>query len=395
MPTILLIISGGIAAYKALALIRLLKKDGLRVVPVLTKGGAQFVTPLSVSALAEEKVYGDLFSLTDEQEMGHIRLSRLSDLVVVAPASADILAKMVHGLADDLASTLLLAANKPVLVAPAMNPAMWAHAATQANIATLQARGVTVAGPACGDTACGEEGLGRMLEPEALFSAIKEKLQIKGPLAGKRALVTAGPTVEPIDPVRFITNASSGKQGYAVAEALARAGADVTLVSGPVSLAPPSGVRLVKVNTAREMMDAAEAALPVSIAVCAAAVADWRVKETAAQKIKKGTGLPALALEENPDILATLAAHKTKRPTLVIGFAAETERLEDNARAKLAAKGCDWLLANDVSQGVFGADDNTVHLFTRAGAHEAWPRMRKDAVARELVEKISAPGALP
>lgn len=389
MRTIILIISGGIAAYKALELIRLLKKDGLRVVPVLTRGGAQFVTPLSVEALAEEKVHSDLFSLTDEREMGHIRLARLADLVVVAPASADFIAKMAHGLADDLASTLLLASTAPLLVAPAMNPAMWAAPATQANIAFLKKNGATIFGPVAGETACGEEGLGRMAEPADLHAAIQTFFRRQGPLAGRRALVTAGPTREAIDPVRFLSNHSSGKQGFAIAAALADAGADVTLVSGPVALETPAQVRRINVETADAMLAAAEAALPADIAVCAAAVSDWKVESPAALKIKKGAGTPAIRLVPNPDILAHLAAHKTKRPALVVGFAAETGEAAAEGARKRAAKGCDWLLANDIRGGVFGGDENAVHFITAQGS-EAWPRMAKSEVAKWLAERMAA-----
>lgn len=387
MRTITLIISGGIAAYKALELIRLLRKDGVRVIPVLSKGGAQFVTPLSVGALAEEKVYGDLFSLTDEQEMGHIRLARLPDMVVVAPASADIIAKMAHGLADDLASTLLLATDKPVLMVPAMNPAMWAAPATQNNIATLQKNGVSLFGPVAGETACGEEGVGRMAEPAEILEAIRAFFKREGPLAGKKALVTAGPTYEPIDPVRFIGNHSSGKQGYAVAAALHAAGADVTLVSGPVNLPDPAGVRVVRVQTADEMLAAVDKLLPIDIAVCAAAVADWKIKNPETEKIKKGEGAPVLEFTANPDILAAISQHKSRRPTLVIGFAAETEKVEAHAQEKLRRKGCDWIVANNVSRGVFGADENEVILVRSAGATR-WPRMSKQDVARLLVDEV-------
>lgn len=388
--TILLIISGGIAAYKALELVRLLKKSGARVVPVLTKGGAQFITPLSVSALAEEKTYGDLFSLTDEAEMGHIRLSRIADLVVVAPASADLMSKMAHGLADDLASTVLLAGNKPVLLAPAMNPAMWQSPAMQATFSLLKAHGAHFVGPVAGDTACGEEGVGRMAEPAQIFTAIHDFLTIKGPLSGKRVVVTAGATQEPIDPVRFIGNRASGKQGYAIAAALQHLGAEVRLVSGPTHLPVPSGVAHIPVTTADEMFKAVQEQLPADVAVCNAAVADFRAKLVAQQKIKKDAALPTLELEKTPDILAEISKPSAMRPKLVIGFAAETEQLEAHARAKLAKKACDWLLANDVSattEDVFGADFNTIHFFS-ADAVEHWPRMRKDEVAKMLAEKI-------
>jgi phosphopantothenoylcysteine decarboxylase/phosphopantothenate--cysteine ligase len=390
MRTITLVISGGIAAYKALELIRLLKKDGCRVVPVISKGGLEFVTPLSVSALAEEPAYSDLFSLTDETEMGHIRLSRISDLVVVAPASANMISKMAHGNADDLASTLLLATTTPVMVVPAMNPAMWAAPATAANIETLKKNGVEIFGPVSGDTACGEEGLGRMAEPAQILEAIRQHFRRSGPLAGKRAIVTAGPTVEAIDPVRFISNHSSGKQGYAIAEALMQAGADVTLVTGPVFIPTPATMRVVKVQTADEMLKAVEAHLPADIAVCAAAVADWKMETPSAQKMKKTDGVDRLELKltRTPDILKTLSSH-AKRPKLVIGFAAETGNLEQAAAAKLKSKGCDWLLANDVSNGVFGADDNAI-LFMDGGKPENWPRMAKADVAALVVKKIAA-----
>jgi phosphopantothenoylcysteine decarboxylase/phosphopantothenate--cysteine ligase len=383
---ILLVISGGIAAYKCLELIRRLRERGASVRCVLTKGGAEFVTPLSLAALSEDKVYSDLFSLTDEAEMGHIRLSRAADLVVVAPASADILAKMAHGRADDLATTLLLATDKEVLAAPAMNVRMWDHPATQANIETLSARGVRFVGPVEGDMACGEYGMGRMAEPEAIRAAIETYFGSDAPLAGRRALVTSGPTHEPIDPVRYIANRSSGKQGHAIAAALARLGADTVLVSGPSSEADPAGVAVVAIESAREMLAACQAALPVDVAVCAAAVSDWRPTDAAEHKMKKnGGGPPGLDLTENPDILATLSQAGNQRPALVIGFAAETEDVVDNARAKLARKGCDWILANDVgpATGTFGGDANSVHLIG-AESHQPWPRMSKADVADRL-----------
>lgn len=385
--TILLIITGGIAAYKGLELIRLLRKAGARIVPVLTKSGAQFITPLSVSALAQEQTYTDLFSLTDEVAMGHIRLSRMADLVVVAPCSANLMAKMAQGLADDLASTLLLASNKPVMLAPAMNPVMWAHEATQHNVALLKERGLIFVGPDKGDMACGEDGAGRMAEPAIILESIEGFFAHKGPLNGKKALVTAGPTLEAIDPVRFISNHSSGKQGYAVAAALAAAGADVTLVSGPVVIPAPKGIKTIYVTSAVEMLKAVEDSLPVVIAVCAAAVADWRPEKAGDEKMKKAGTPPVLMLIENPDILKTLSTHP-QRPQIVVGFAAETENLAENARAKIQRKGCDMLLANDVSQHVFGADDNAVLYLDKKGTPEAWPRMGKDAVAKELVQKI-------
>lgn len=385
---ILLIISGGIAAYKSLELIRRLRERSARVRCVLTKGGAQFVTPLSIAALSEEKVYQDLWSLTDEQEMGHIRLSREADLIVVAPASANMIAKIAHGLADDLASTVLLAANKPILMAPAMNCQMWQNAATQANIALLQKRGVQQIGPNAGDMACGETGMGRMAEVPEILAAIEAHFAKPGKLSGKRALVTSGPTHEPIDPVRYIANRASGKQGHAIAVALAAAGCDVTLVTGPTRLADPAGIKTIQVETAVQMLQACQQSLPVEIAVCAAAVADWRVADAATQKLKKGQTAAQLALVENPDILASLSQPCAARPKLVIGFAAETENLLDHARAKLKRKGCDWLVANQVGEGIgFGVDQNQVHLL-RGDAVESWPLMDKDQVARKLVEEI-------
>ncbi|HXA41204.1 MAG TPA: bifunctional phosphopantothenoylcysteine decarboxylase/phosphopantothenate--cysteine ligase CoaBC [Phenylobacterium sp.] len=388
---ILLIVGGGIAAYKALELTRLLRKAGVGVRPILTAAGAHFVTPLSLSALAEDKVYSELFSLTDEAEMGHIELSRSADLVVVAPATADLMAKAAQGLANDLASTTLLATDKPVLMAPAMNVRMWLHAATQRNLAALTADGVSFVGPDEGAMACGEFGPGRMAEPAAIFEAIMAALGPGGrPLAGKRAVVTAGPTVEAIDPVRMLTNRSSGKQGYAIAGALAALGAEVTLVSGPTALPAPAGVVRVDVESARDMLAACEAALPADIAVCVAAVADWRPAETGGRKLKKDAAAPApIALVENPDILAALSKN-TRRPRLVVGFAAETHDLEAHAKAKLARKGCDWIVANDVSvAGTMGGDDNAVALVTGGGI-ERWERMAKGAVARKLAERIAA-----
>lgn len=385
---VLLIIGGGIAAYKSLELIRLLAKAGVATRAILTKAGAEFVTPLSVGALTGDKVYQDLFNLTDEAEMGHIELSRSADLVVVAPATADLMAKAANGLANDLASTALLATDKPVLMAPAMNVRMWEHAATQRNFARLHADGVRFVGPDAGEMACGEYGPGRMAEPEAIRDAVLALLN-DGPLKGKRALVTAGPTLEAIDPVRFISNRSSGKQGYAIAAALADLGAEVTLVSGPTGLAAPVGVRRVDVESARDMLAASTAALPLDIAVMVAAVADWRPSEAAARKIKKDkSGAPAVALTENPDILATLSKPGKARPKLVIGFAAETNDVEAHARAKIAKKDCDWIVANDVSGDVMGGAENQVLLITKAGA-ETWPRMSKDAVARKLAAEIA------
>ena len=391
---ILLIIGGGIAAYKCLELIRRGRERGLAFRCVLTAAARQFVTPLSVASLAGEKVYEDLFSLTDEAEMGHIRLSREADLVVVAPATADLMAKMAAGLAGDLASTLLLASDKPVLLAPAMNQQMWGYAATRRNLATLLADGIAVVGPNPGDMACGEIGAGRMAEPHEILAAIEARLLPPArPLAGVRAVVTSGPTREPLDPVRFLSNHSSGRQGHAIARALAEVGAEETLVSGPVAEPDPLGVRTEHVETARQMLAAVEAALPVEVAVCAAAVADWRPAGLSGGKIKKREGAtpPAIALVENPDILRTLA-HHPRRPRLVIGFAAETGDLEALARAKLARKGCDWILANDVSTGtgVFGGACNRILLLTGSGPAEDWPELDKLAVARRLVERIAA-----
>lgn len=388
---ILLIIGGGIAAFKALDLIRRLREQGADVTPVLTRAGEEFVTPLSASALAANKVYRDLFNLTDEAEMGHIELSRSTDLLVVAPATADLMAKMASGLANDLASTLLLATDKRVLVAPAMNVRMWQHPATQRNIARLQSDGILFVGPDEGAMACGEFGPGRMAEPLAIVAAVEAGLR-EGPLQGRRILVTSGPTHEPIDPVRYIANRSSGAQGTAIARALAALGADVVFVTGPADVAPPQGVQVVKVQTARQMADAVAAALPVDAAVFAAAVADWRVVSEAGSKIKKdGSGaLPVLEFAENPDILAGVAQLKKGRPELVIGFAAETDDVLAHATAKRLRKGCDWILANDVSPatGIMGGCENAVTLITENGA-ESWPRMSKDQVAARLAEKIA------
>ena len=385
---VLLIVGGGIAAYKALELVRLLRKAGVAVRPILTAAGAQFVTPLSLSALAEDKVYSELFSLNDEAEMGHIQLSRSADLVVVAPATADLMAKAAGGLAGDLASTVLLAADKPVLMAPAMNVRMWSHAATRRNLAQLQADGVRFVGPDDGAMACGEYGPGRMAEPEAILAAILAALA-DGPLKGRRAIVTAGPTAEPLDPVRLITNRSSGKQGYAIAAALAALGADVTLVSGPTALPSPPGVRRLSIETAEEMLSACEASLPADIAVCVAAVADWRPETCGELKLKKGAdGPPAIKLVENPDILATLSKSKA-RPRLVVGFAAETHDVEAHASAKLKRKGCDWIVANDVSrEGTMGGDHNAVAIITAAGI-ERWEVLPKEQVARKLALRIA------
>ena len=388
---ILLIVSGGIAAYKTLELIRRLRERGGAVRCVLTKAGAQFVTPLSLAALSEERVYDELFSLTDESEMGHIRLSREADLLVVAPASADILAKMAQGRADDLATTVLLATDTPVLAAPAMNVRMWEHPATQANLATLKSRGVLTVGPNEGDMACGEYGFGRMAEPEEILRAIEAYFGAEAPLAGRHALVTSGPTYEALDPVRFIGNRSSGRQGHAIAQALAGLGARTTLVSGPTSLPDPGGVSVVRVESAREMLAACEKALPCDVAVCAAAVSDWRPKAEQAQKMKKNGGAPPpLKLTLNPDILASLSAAGNARPRLVVGFAAETEKVVEHARAKLAKKGCDWILANDVSpgSGTFGGEENSIHLIDAEGV-ETWPRMSKHDAAARLARRIA------
>lgn len=403
---ILLIIGGGIAAYKAIELVRLLRKAGHSVRCVLTRAGEQFVTPLTLAALSENKVYTYLFDLKDEVEMGHIQLSREADLVVVAPATADLLAKMAGGIADDLATTLLLATDKPVLAAPAMNVRMWLHPATQRNVATLRGDGVTVMEPDEGEMACGEYGPGRLPEPEAIKAAIEVALAqgtivrpLGGqpdfapsrhrPLYGRRILVTAGPTHEPIDPVRYIANRSSGKQGFAIAAAAAEAGAEVLLVAGPVPLPTPPGVVRVDVETAREMAAEVEAGLPVDAAIMVAAVADWRAADTSAQKIKKGGSgeVPPLALAENPDILASVAK-SAKRPPLLVGFAAETNDVIAHAQAKLARKGCDLIVANDVSADPMGGETNRVHIVSKAGI-DSWDRLPKEAVARKLMEKIA------
>jgi phosphopantothenoylcysteine decarboxylase / phosphopantothenate---cysteine ligase len=390
---ILLIIGGGIAAYKCLDLIRRLKERDARVRTIMTKAAQEFVTPLSVGAIAGERPFTELFDLATEFDIGHIRLARDCDLVVVAPATADLIAKMAHGLADDLASTVLIATARPVLIAPAMNPQMWAHRATQRNIAALIADGVPFVGPAEGEMAeAGEAGIGRMAEPLEIVAAIESLLHAAGSLAGKRVVVTSGPTHEPIDPVRFIANRSSGKQGHAIARAAAAAGAEVILVSGPVGLPDPPGVSTVKTDTARDMLAAVEAALPADAAVFAAAVADWRVAEPGRSKLKKNGGeAPALSLVENPDILASVARRNANRPKLVIGFAAETDDIIANAKAKLAKKGCDWIVANDVSHttGIMGGDRNSVHLVT-AESVESWPSQSKDEVARALVARIAA-----
>ncbi len=386
---ILLIIAGGIAAYKSLELIRRLRERGAWVTPVLTRAAEEFVTPLSVSSLAGEKVYRDLFDLTDEAEMGHIQLSRSADLIVVAPGTADLMAKMAHGMANDMASTLLLATDTPVLVAPAMNVRMWDHPATQRNLAQLKADGVSFVGPNEGDMACGEFGPGRMAEPMEIVQAIQDALS-EGPLQGQRVLVTSGPTHEPIDPVRYIANRSSGAQGTAIANALVKLGAEVVFVSGPADAARPTGVQLVEVQTAAEMLEAVQGALPVDAAIFCAAVADWRVASASDSKIKKTKGgLPALEFAENPDILATVSQMGQGRPGLVVGFAAETDDVIENATAKRIRKGCDWIVANDVSPatGIMGGSENAVTLISEAGS-EAWPRMGKDDVAEKLAAKI-------
>ena len=391
---ILLSIGGGIAAYKSLDLIRRLKERGLTVRCILSKAGQEFVTPLSAGAICGERVFTDLFDLNGEFDRSHIRLARETELVVVAPATADLMAKLAGGHADDLATAVLLATDKKVLLAPAMNPRMWAHPATRRNLAQLSADGVAVVGPNQGEMAeADERGLGRMAEPLEIAAAIERLLAQSShrPLAGRRVLVTSGPTHEPIDPVRYIANRSSGKQGHAIAAAAAAAGAQVTLISGPVEVSDPPGVTVVKIETAQQMLAAAEAALPVDAAVFTAAVADWRIAEPDRQKLKKRGGqAPGLTLIENPDILATIAKRRSQRPKLVIGFAAETENVERNARAKLTAKGCDWILANDVSpqSGVMGGDRNTIHFITAAGV-EAWPPQSKDEVARLLAERIA------
>ncbi len=388
---ILLIIGGGIAAFKSLDLIRRLRDQGATVTPVLTRAAEEFVTPLSASALSAEKVYRDLFDLTDEAEMGHIELSRAADLVVVAPATADLMAKMAGGLANDLASTLLMATDKRVLIVPAMNVRMWEHPATQRNLATLKGDGVLVAGPEEGAMACGEFGPGRIAEVPDIIEAIRAALT-DGPLSGKHVLVTSGPTHEPIDPVRYIANRSSGAQGSAIAAALRDLGATVSFVTGPADIPPPAGVRVIRVQTAREMLEAVEVALPADAAVFAAAVADWRVANAADRKMKKtdSTGLPALEFAENPDILKTVAQMGEGRPALVVGFAAETHEVAANATAKRMRKGCDWIVANDVSAatGIMGGAENKVSIITGTGA-EDWPRLSKEETARRLARRIA------
>ena len=388
MMRILLIVGGGIAAYKSCELVRLLKKNGHAVRCVLTDGGAHFVTPMTLAALSEDKVYTTLWDLKDEAEMGHIQLSREADLIVVAPATADLLARMAGGQADDLATTILLATDKPVLAAPAMNVRMWLHPATVRNVAQLRCDGVTILDPDEGPMACGEHGPGRLPEPPAILAAIDAALMSKSStLAGRHVLITAGPTHEPIDPVRYLANRSSGKQGFAIAAAAARAGARVTLIAGPVTLPTPAGVDRIDVETARQMAAAVETALPADAAIMVAAVGDWRV-EAAGQKLKKGAAAPTLALTENPDILAALAG-SPHRPRLLIGFAAETEKVVEHAVAKRVRKDCDWIVANDVSGDVMGGDSNTIHLVTATGVEE-WEKLPKDAVATRLIERIAA-----
>ena len=389
---VLLIITGGIAAFKALELVRLIRAMGADVRCVLTNSGSNFVTPLSLQALTGDKVYTELFSLTDESEMGHIQLSRDADVLVVAPATANLLARMRAGIADDLASTVLLATDKPVLVAPSMNVRMWEHPATIENMEVLQNRGVKILGPNEGDMACGEFGSGRMCEPSEILDAIVSFLSVKMPLKGKKALVTSGPTWEPIDPVRFIANRSSGKQGHAIALALSRLGAATTLITGPTNLPNPPGIRVVKIETAAEMLQACMDSLPVNIAICAAAVADWRVLKDSEQKLKKQVNDTNMTIEltQNPDILKMLSSAGLRRPNLVVGFAAETENLVENAINKLKHKGCDWIIANDVSShtGTFGGECNTVHLITDSHSEE-WPSMLKDHVATRLADRIA------
>ncbi|WP_417782725.1 bifunctional phosphopantothenoylcysteine decarboxylase/phosphopantothenate--cysteine ligase CoaBC [Terasakiella pusilla] len=389
---ILLVVTGGIAAYKTPELVRRLRERSFDVRCILTKAAREFVTPLALSAVSNDKVYENLFDLDDESEMGHIQLSRSADLILVAPATADIMAKAANGLANDLASTTLLATDTPVMMAPAMNVRMWDHPATQQNVKTLIDRGVTMVGPLEGDMACGEYGMGRMTDVPELVEAVCAHFKPAGPLVGKKALVTSGPTHEPIDPVRYIANRSSGKQGHAIAAELAKMGAEVTLVTGPTRQPDPKGVRVVAIESARDMLAACEAALPCDIAVFAAAVADWRVDMEADQKLKKdGSGkIPDLQLTENPDILATISQHKSQRPGLVIGFAAETEHVIDHATQKRARKQCDWILANDVSPttGTFGGDDNTIHLIT-PDHYEDWPKSSKIEVAQRLAAKIA------
>lgn len=392
---ILLIISGGVAAYKTLELIRLIRKNNGYVQCILTNGGSQFVTPLSVSSLSGNKAYSELWSLNDESEMGHIRLSRESDLIIVAPASADIISKIAHGSADDLASTTLLASNKPILIAPGMNPEMWHNNATQSNIETLKQRGMIFTGPNTGEMACGETGLGRMSEPNEIFDAVTNFFFEK-PLKGYSALVTSGPTYEPLDPVRFLGNRSSGKQGHAIAKALRDAGASVTLITGPTNQTSPQGMKIINIETSHELLKASTNALPVDIAVCAAAVSDWCVADPKTKKIKKtdnSNNMHDLQLEQTPDILKAISRHSKHRPELVIGFAAETNDLIENATVKLKKKGCDWIVANEVgidANGVektFGSDENQIYLINQ-NEHEKWNRANKNVIAKKLVNKI-------
>ena len=389
--SVLLIVGGGIAAYKTHELVRLLKTRGAAVRIILTRAAEQFVTPLSLASLSGEKVYTSLFSLTDEVEMGHIQLSRAADLLVVAPATANLMAKMANGLADDLASTALLATDKRVLLAPAMNVRMWRHPATMRNVETLKRDGLVLVGPNEGEMACGEFGPGRMAEPNEILAAVIDMLKPRAqPLAGRKVVITAGPTREPIDPVRFISNHSSGKQGYAIAKAAVELGAETILISGPVSLPVPPGVQVMPVETAQQMLEACEGEMPADIAIFTAAVADWRVATEASEKLKKtGEGPPSLVLTENPDILATIC-RSTKRPKIVVGFAAETERVTEHAAQKLKKKGCDLIVANDVSRsgGVFGGDRNTVHIVSASGI-ENWPQMSKEDVAQKLMEQLT------
>lgn len=390
---ILLIIGGGIAAYKCLDLIRRLKERGVKVQAILTKAGEQFVTPLSVSSLTENKVYQDLFSLTDEAEMGHIRLSRENDLILVAPATANLMAKMAVGIADNLATTTLLATNKSVMIAPTMNSQMWGHPATQSNLNVLKERGVLVIPPADGDLACGEVGTGRLAEVQTIIEHVEGFFLNKtdsSSLKNKNIIITAGPTYEAIDPVRYIANHSSGKQGYAIATALQKTGAKVTLISGPTKLEPPRDVKVINVISASQMYDAVEKSLPADVVICVAAVADWRIDQIASQKIKKEKGsLPTLNLVENPDILKVVSNHKSKRPKLVVGFAAESEKIIEHAKNKLEKKGCDWIVANDISGDVMGGDNNQVYFITHKETTQ-WPKQTKAGVAKALTTEIEA-----
>lgn len=394
--SILLVVTGGIAAYKSLELVRLLKKEKAKIVAILTQAGSRFITPLSLSSLTGTKTYDDLWSLTDEAEMGHIRLGRSHDLIIVAPASADFIAKLANGLANDLATTTLLASESPIILVPAMNPSMWSNPATQSNVKILLERGIVCIGPEAGEMACGETGLGRMTEPESILASIQSFL-LKGPLSGVRALVTSGPTHEPIDPVRYIGNRSSGKQGHAIARALHSAGARVTLITGPVSLSDPVGMHVIHVQTALEMFNATLECLPQDIFVCAAAVSDWKPTVYHDQKIKKNSSPdnPSLTFTENPDILFNVSTHKTKRPKLVIGFAAETNNVLPNARKKLKIKKCDWIVANAVGpdenglERAFQRDINSVHLLTAKNQID-WPDISKTEIASRLVQHIKA-----